>query len=365
MKAGWLVLSVGVVVIVALIGGCAGHGGQAPPDGGPAAAAFVGRAVCATCHAGANTAFGAYNGVAFVPGTTDPSHVYANFTGSAHGQDMRSKGPGNRNVQDNPGCVACHVVGSGEATGYTSAAATPHLEGIGCEECHGKGSVHAGTPSSSNITKWPDASTTCWDCHAGSYKYTRAGQPSTVTDDNPTLYGALPSKVRAHQRQAPFLNGYLGYGIGKWDYSPHLNVPNTCVSCHLSEGSSSHHGRTALQVDFDACVGCHAGGEAAAEQMLEDFEDEINDLLIELGGDDGSGAPNATPIGGLIHQFAVLHSIDDGTPETAGGITDPDNAFVKAYKAARYNFDHVEASGAWHNPPFAEKLLADAKALVD
>lgn len=365
MRANWLFFAGLAVVTLALVAGCGGHGGQVPIGGGGTGAnVFVGRAVCAVCHADINAAFGSYNGVPFVPGTTDATHVYANFVGSAHGQDMRSKGPGNRNVADNPGCQPCHTVGNGEASGYTSAAATPHLEGIGCEECHGRGSTHAGGPPGS-INRVPDAATTCWDCHVGSYKVLRAGQPATITDDSPVLRDVLPSKVRAHHRQAGFLNGWQGYGIGQWDFSPHKNVPNTCVGCHLAPGSAELHGDGALEPDFEACAGCHAGGPVAVENLLDDFVDEINDLLIELGGDDGSGNPNATPKGGLIHAYALAHGIDDGQPDTAGGTTDPDNAFVKAYKAARYNYDHVEASGAWHNPPFAEKLLADAKALVD
>lgn len=356
MKSGWLVLSVAVIVTVALLGGCSGHGGQAPPNGGTGQAAFVGRAVCGTCHSGINTAYGSYNGVAFVPGTVDPSHVFANFTGSAHGQDMRSKGPNNRNVQDNPACVPCHVTGFEEATGYKSDAETPHLEGIGCEECHGKGSLHAGAPSSSNINKLPPASTTCWDCHVPSYKLLRGPVPD-VNDQ--TFINTAPKSVGPHNRQAPLLVGVLAYNQPQLP-SPHSAIENTCVTCHLSEGSTSRHGSSALAVDFDACVVCH-GSEANAEQMVEDFEAEMNALGIELAGEDPSnpGQPDPNCGGGLLAAFAAANGID------VDNNSNPDDPAVKAYKAARYDFAYAFSSGMVHNPPLVEQMLADAKALVD
>jgi hypothetical protein len=39
-------------------------------------------------------------------------------------------------------CVVCHVVGFGINKGYVDEATTPHLKHVGCENCHGPGSVH-------------------------------------------------------------------------------------------------------------------------------------------------------------------------------------------------------------------------------
>lgn len=40
-------------------------------------------------------------------------------------------------------CLKCHSTGHGQATGFTSLAATPNLGGTTCEACHGPGSKHA------------------------------------------------------------------------------------------------------------------------------------------------------------------------------------------------------------------------------
>lgn len=39
-------------------------------------------------------------------------------------------------------CVACHVIGFGNVSGFTDEQHTPHLKGVGCESCHGPASLH-------------------------------------------------------------------------------------------------------------------------------------------------------------------------------------------------------------------------------
>ena len=44
--------------------------------------------------------------------------------------------------QFDPECVKCHVVGLDYTTGFQDASRTPELKGVGCESCHGFGSIH-------------------------------------------------------------------------------------------------------------------------------------------------------------------------------------------------------------------------------
>jgi hypothetical protein len=332
--------------------------------------------VCGTCHGAINAEYGSYldgtEYVPFVPGTNPAYAVYAHFKGSAHGQNMRSKGPGNTDVLTNPSCQPCHTVGWQEPTGFTSSAVTPHLEGIGCEECHGPGSLHAGHPSPANINRTPDASTTCWDCHVPSYKLMRREEPKIITDAD--LRDKKPSSVSVHHPQAPFVAGWYGYNLPVTP-SPHTLIANTCVACHMNPDQGTvqldapldplrldaFHGEGALTPDLSTCVPCHRS-EQRAKDKFQQFEEEITATLIEIGGASPSDPeePDESGGGGMLAAYALAHGI------ALTSNSSPSNQAVKNYKGARHNYEFVlaGAAGGVHNPPFTEALLKEAEALL-
>jgi hypothetical protein len=48
--------------------------------------------------------------------------------------------------QHDPECIVCHTVGFGHTGGFRGAADTPSLKNVGCESCHGPGSIHLANP---------------------------------------------------------------------------------------------------------------------------------------------------------------------------------------------------------------------------
>jgi len=94
---------------------------------------------------------------------------------------------------------------------------------------------------------------------------------------------------------------------------------------------------------------------------VEDFEDQMNALGVELAGEDPSnpGHPDMNCNGGLLAAYAAANGINVATN------ANPDSEAIKRYKAARYSFAYAFSSGTVHNPPLAERMLKDAKALVD
>lgn len=342
MKAKGIAI-LGVIVLgLAVLGGCGGHNGQVPPDddggGGVIPASFVGQAVCATCHSG-------------------PANAYAN---SPHGKNFHNGTTGNTTdliSGMNGACAPCHTTGFNETGGWRSSAETPHLDNIGCEECHGRGSQHAGAPSGSNITALPQANQTCWDCHVPSYKVLRSGPLAQVNDA--TFANTAPGKVNPHYRQTPFLLGQGGFERPAQP-SPHAQIENTCVTCHLNENSGRYHGSTGLSVDFVACASCH-GGEAGAQSLLASFNEDIEEELIAIGGEDPAapGHPDHGAGGGLLAAYAAANGID------LANNSNPSDPAVKTYKAARYNYLFVLGGRAVHNPEFAREIIEDTRQMLD
>jgi len=90
---------------------------------------FIGSSRCKTCHESEYEVW-------------DTSrHANAFPTLSEH---PKAKPPHNRQFDGE--CVVCHTTGFGYQTGYRDEKRTPHLFGVGCETCHGPGSMHADEP---------------------------------------------------------------------------------------------------------------------------------------------------------------------------------------------------------------------------
>ncbi|MDD5676039.1 MAG: multiheme c-type cytochrome [Chitinivibrionales bacterium] len=61
-------------------------------------------------------------------------------------------------------CFACHTIGFGKPGGFRSEEETPKLKDLGCETCHGPGSLHVEKDDGKNIQKTLTAEM-CMVCH--------------------------------------------------------------------------------------------------------------------------------------------------------------------------------------------------------
>ena len=98
---------------------------------------------CADCHATA----------AKIWEKTPHSHAYKTLVDATH--------PSNR--QYDPECIVCHTIGFGYQSGFASAEKTPKLKNVGCESCHGPGSLHSNSPDNVAL----QASMNPWKAPAG------------------------------------------------------------------------------------------------------------------------------------------------------------------------------------------------------
>jgi hypothetical protein len=87
------------------------------------ASTYVGSEKCKKCHESAYEIWSKHR----------HAHAYDTLVEKAKRPTLR---------QFDGECVVCHVTGFGYKTGFTSAPATPKLENVGCESCHGPCSLH-------------------------------------------------------------------------------------------------------------------------------------------------------------------------------------------------------------------------------
>jgi hypothetical protein len=127
---------------------------------------FVGTKACADCH----------------------KKSYKVWKKSAHAEAYATLAKLDPPRHFDPECVSCHVVGWNPGkffpyqSGYESHQKTPHLENVGCEDCHGPGERHVAAEKGSDaalqkrmqqavrITKAEAADPrtgkqNCWSCH--------------------------------------------------------------------------------------------------------------------------------------------------------------------------------------------------------
>jgi hypothetical protein len=107
---------------------------------------WVGSAACASCHPG----------------------IYADWRETAHARAMKTLEE--KDSAWDPECVVCHTVGWTQAdkggfgrreSSFQTPAASAHLTDVGCENCHGPGSLHVKEPARKDLfgpagAKWSD-----------------------------------------------------------------------------------------------------------------------------------------------------------------------------------------------------------------
>ena len=108
-------------------------------------ATYVGTAACRQCH--------------------EQEHaIFSKHSKKAHSKQNVEKMRAKLTQSELENCYQCHTTGYGKKGGFVSYEATPHLGDVGCETCHGPGSVHAESGDTAAITRKPSVDS-CLVCH--------------------------------------------------------------------------------------------------------------------------------------------------------------------------------------------------------
>lgn len=113
-----------------------------------ATATFVGTETCQTCH----------------------PKTHGGWTGSSHAkafETLKKKG-----TEADPHCISCHTIGFGKEGGYRRPMGESQLVAVGCESCHGPGSLHVAKYRDGKTVNFqfrPLGAGDCISCHHGEF----------------------------------------------------------------------------------------------------------------------------------------------------------------------------------------------------
>lgn len=169
-----------------------------------------------------------------------------------------------RAADHDPKCVGCHVVGFGEKGGWSIGGQEERFEGVGCENCHGRGGGHLEQKPKAGATAVTDYRAACLHCHDSEHSlgFEYGGfLPKVSHATIAAMSDADRAKLVADRGRPrdllPNISAFAGSTI--------------CGNCHAREydiWSHSAHARSVESLkkkgkDEDgACVTCHVTGYA-------------------------------------------------------------------------------------------------------
>ena len=152
-------------------------------------------------------------------------------------------------------CRTCHETGASGApvVDYAKWEATRHSQlGIGCEQCHGPGSVHAAGPSDENILSYPNLarSEVCAQCHGPMASDFHSSPHAEVVED--VVGSATPSKTCLRCHSAPFRADYVDAPLLEGKTADEVDAAIQALSADKVAAFA------AASKESASCVNCHS-----------------------------------------------------------------------------------------------------------
>jgi len=268
-------------------------------------------------------------------------------------------------------CVSCHVVGHGQPGGFVDTLATPQLEDVGCESCHGRGGPHL-SPDFVPDGDYGAACITCHDTkHSLGFDYEEF-RPRISHVQNAHLLALPPEKQQRLLAERGRPGGSLLTTTAEFVGS------DACRSCHAAEfetWTAQPHARAVAALEAkgkasDAdCLRCHTtgfgrpGGFAAATPVSDQAD------LARVGceschGPGGDHVKEAAPKLGTILSLGdkcdscVILQICGGCHDDAN---DPGFEFEVVDKIDRQRHGTKEPGGKPKTAASKERAIAIAE----
>ncbi len=178
-------------------------------------------------------------------------------------------------------CGACH---NANLTGWMH---TMHAQvNVGCESCHGPGSVHAAAPSAANILTFPNAVSpnVCGQCH-GPIATDYAGSPHATPVADPVQSGS-PTCLRCHS--AEFRAQMIDEPLAQGQTPTQINASITALPTSVLQSFETTTHETA------SCTNCHDPHHVTTNLTSEGEQDQLRRPTSNLDPSDiAPGVPLA------------------------------------------------------------------------
>lgn len=191
----------------------------------------------------------------------------------------------------NAECIHCHTVGNTQPTGFTSAAATPNLEGVGCEDCHGAAGWHKNGNHSEILPVVSIDPQICGSCHNGhNPQYNEYTNSEHYLVEPEVAYGTSGG---VYYTNTAIVNGKTLYGYYVTTNAQGAFLTNACsgiITSSFQPGSGPNDPGYGRQT---SCGVCHSGADRMA--MLNDYANRLvgitNPLVLPTSADAAAWGP--------------------------------------------------------------------------
>jgi len=211
-------------------------------------------------------------------------------------------------------CAGCHVTGLELSEDSMGTYEASYMElAVGCERCHGPGSIHVASPDKSGAIinpaklSYERAMDVCNQCHTSGVSQPggKLGYPWNDADNRPYLVGEILTKYMVGGSYGN-LATYGKTQAGFWHHWPengHAAAQVTCFACHNPHGGAGNYQLKAPVYDNGLCLSCHGTKFSSLGKIVEHTKHSFSPTINGLSRCTSCHSTAASPVSGRFLEI--------------------------------------------------------------